>query len=189
MHHPGCFQAACAQDQEMIYEHISGSLSRLFLLLSLLCPAPLCRAPRLAVNCVFTELPHPWAERAGWQCCSPSPSPVCSSSPTLAFRALRVPFQAGTKMGHGATRISAPSRRSMWIEYSSGTGCSCGKPKILTSSAGKGNVSCYSVLFSLYVCLLFMFLIPLLKGKKKTLKCERSQSFEDDGILSQKQQG
>lgn len=67
------------------------------------------------------------------------PAPLCVCSP----------FQAGAKMGHGATRISAPLKTSMGIEYSLGTGCSCGEPKILTSSAGKGNVSCYSVLFSL----------------------------------------
>lgn len=138
-------------------ENTSGSLSWLFLLLllSLLCPAPLCvqcPSPGLC-SCVFPVpgLPHPWQSRElavlqslplscvlPWSCTG-------AQSPAV----LQCPFQAGAEMGHGATRISAPPRSSMGIEYSSGTGCICGEPKILTCSAGKGNVSSYSVLFSL----------------------------------------
>lgn len=180
-----------AQDQELIFLlNVSGSLSRFFLfLLLLLSPAPLSlQSPTPCLSsCLFACLKAASSQRqsrvAG--CAAVLPPLFCMlPGPSPSLRTLwlfSIHSQAGTKIGYGATRTWAALRTPTWIEYSSGTGCSCDEPQMLTFSARKENVNCYSVLFSLWVSLLFMFLIPLLKAKKIS---ERSWSFEDDCLLS-----
>lgn len=136
--------------------------------LGLSIPVIPCAAVTLLPSPFVWAMPHSWPVQpcahlsqsclwGGWWCCSPSPSPVCSPGPSVPLRALqcfRVHFQAGTKMGHGATRIWAPPRRSVWIKYSSRTGCSCSEPKILTVQGREMSaVTQFYLAFRLVCCI------------------------------------
>ena len=130
----------------------------------LLCLCDLPHLACLAVCSPVSKLLHLWG-RAVWLAVLQSfpASFVCSPGPSPSLRALRlfsIHFQAGTKMGHSAARTWAPPRRPAWIEYSSGTGCSCGdqtvtNPKYWHSVQGRkmSTVTQFYLAFRFVCCL------------------------------------